>query len=219
MISKRPKISIVDYGVGNLYSLERAVRLFTDRVSVTEDATEILKSDGVILPGVGSFEAGMKGIKLRGLFNTIIEFWKTGKPILGICLGTQLLMSKGYEFGEFDGLDIIKGRVIKFPKLKNGFKIPHIGWNSVVLLGNKENSVFVNNVRDPIFYFVHSYIFEPDDKKNIFAKTEYGGHRFCSIIKTANNVYGGNVYGCQFHPEKSGEAGLKLIENFINLAK
>lgn len=206
---KRKKIAIIDYGVGNLYSLLKAFKHFGADAFITESAEDILSSDAVVLPGVGAFKSGMEGLKIRGLIKTVRDYAKTEKPMLGICLGAQLILSKGYEFGESGGLNIIKGKVVKFPKLKE--KVPHIGWNEIY--GNKkwDKTILENIKKNSDVYFVHSYILKPDKKEDILSLAKYGDYEFCSAIKR------GNIYGCQFHPEKSGKLGLKIIENFINL--
>lgn len=204
-----PKISIIDYGVGNLHSLYKAVSLFSKNVSITKDVKDILSSDAIILPGDGAFEAGMDGLMIGKLLKPVKDFIASGKPVLGICLGAQILLSKSFEFGEFEGLNIISGNVIKFSKLKNGTKIPHIGWNTLSL--KNKVSIFKGLDKKPYVYFVHSYVMEPKEKKTILATSEYGGKTFPAVIGL------GNVYGCQFHPEKSAEAGLKIIENFVSL--
>jgi len=209
------KIAIVDYGVGNLYNLVRAFEFFGIKAIITEDSKILKEADAIVLPGVGSFEAGMRGLEIRGLVETIKETAETGKPMLGICLGAQLMLSEGHEFGTFKGLNIIEGKVVNFPNLDNNEKVPHVGWNTIFPKkeGSWKNTMLDFFDRNNSFYFVHSYILEPTQEENIFALTKYGGHTFCSIIKK------GNIYGCQFHPEKSGEVGLKLINNFINLIK
>lgn len=222
MTKKNKNIAIIDYGVGNLHSLIKAFNNFGQNAFITEEMNDIKSADAIVLPGVGAFKSGMKGLIVRGLVNTVKDFSKTGKPILGICLGAQLLMSKGYEFGAFDGLDIISGEVSVFKKIKD--KIPHIGWNEVYQKKLKVESVklkvkntkwkgtILNSIRENSdLYFVHSYLLKPKNKKNILSLTKYGGLEFCSAI------YKDNIYGCQFHPEKSGETGLKIIKNFINL--
>jgi len=206
-------IGILDYGVGNLYSIQKALREFTNNVLITDDPEKIKELDGLILPGVGSFGAGMDGLHRRGLIKEVKNFAKSRKPMLGICLGAQLMLSKGYEFGTFTGLDIIPGKVTKFPEIKD--KIPHIGWNGIY--GNKlkvrewDGTVLDSVKENSDVYFVHSYMLQPERKENILALANYAGYEFCSAIKK------NNIYGCQFHPEKSGKIGLKIIENFINL--
>lgn len=211
----QPKIVIIDYGVGNLHSLSRAFNYFNIKPVISEDAKIIEEADGVILPGVGSFQAGMRGLELRGLTETVKKIARGNKPILGICLGAQLLLTKGHEFGVFNGLDIIKGEVVKFSDLEKGEKIPQIGWNKIYPLDkNKWAGTILNSVKEnDQVYFVHSYILKPDLEENVLSATIYGGRKFCSSVKQ------GNVYGCQFHPEKSGPVGLKIIENFINIVK
>ena len=204
-----PKIVIIDYGVGNLYSLRKACAMFTDKVMITEDPSTIELADAIILPGVGAFRAGMDGLTKRGLVKVVIKFAASGKPILGICLGAQLMLEKGYEFGKFKGLGLIPGKVVMFPKLKNA-KVPQIGWNKIKF--SKNNNLFNSLRSEPYVYFVHSYVLKPTKQNSILAETVYGSHKFCSAVKS------GNIYGTQFHPEKSGAAGLKIIENFIKLA-
>jgi len=211
---KRTNIAIIDYGIGNLYSVSKAFCRISRDIVITDDAKEIAGSGALILPGVGSFGAGMKGLEVRNLVKVIKDFAETGKPILGICLGAQLMLKKGYELGEFDGLGIIDGKAVKLINLPQGVKVPHIGWNQIKPPDSGSKDKLLTAIKgNSYFYFVHSYILEPEKKENILAETEYGGRRFCSIIKK------GNMYGCQFHPEKSGETGLKLIKNFINLVK
>lgn len=209
-----PKLVIVDYGVGNLQSLGKAVKLFTDQLLVSEDPQEISQADGLILPGVGAFEAGMSGLGIRGLIQTVKKFAESRKPILGICLGAQLLLSKGFEFGEFQGLDIIAGKVVRFPELPEREKIPNIGWSQIYPKSDASswNETVLKNIPEKSsVYFVHSYILAPDARENILALANYGGYEFCAAVRQ------GNVYGCQFHPEKSGPVGIKIIENFVNL--
>lgn len=214
---KQKNIAIIDYGVGNLHSLFKAFDYFGHNIFITEDTDKINGADAVVLPGVGAFKSGMNGLKMRELIETVKNFVNTGKPMLGICLGAQLMLSKGYEFGKFEGLDIIPGKVIKFPKLKE--KIPHIGWNEIYKkqqeTSNKrqgwEGTILDSIKENSDVYFVHSYILQPDNKEYILSISKYGSYEFCSAIRK------NNVYGCQFHPEKSGEIGLKIIKNFINI--
>ncbi len=216
MDSKKTKknIAVVDYGVGNLHSLIKAFNHFSHNTFITEEINDLESADALVLPGTGAFQSGMEGLEIRGLIKTIKDFAKTGKPMLGICLGAQLLMSEGYEFGRFKGLDIIPGKVMKFPdNLHLDTKIPHIGWNEII--SPKKDSwgeTILSSLNEHSnVYFVHSYIFKPSKKENILAYAEYGNLKFCSAIRK------GNIYGCQFHPEKSGQTGLNIIENFINI--
>lgn len=204
------KIAIVDYGVGNMHSLIKVFDKLGKPAFITEESEEMLGSDALILPGVGAFKAGMEGLKVRGLIPAIHKFAEFGKPVLGICLGAQLLLSQGFEFGRFKGLGIIPGKVVRFSKIKE--RIPHIGWNEIYKAKNKWNNTVLAAVPESSdVYFVHSYILQPEKKDNILALAKYGNYEFCAAVKY------GNVYGCQFHPEKSGTIGLQIIKNFIDL--
>ncbi len=208
------KIIIVDYGVGNLGSLKKALTALGANARVSEDAEEILHANAVILPGVGAFASGMRGLAVRGLTNAVKRFAESGKPLLGICLGAELLLSKGFEFGEHEGLAIIPGKVEKFPKLQDGEKVPHVGWNSVYQNGADWSTGIFRSFSKPFdAYFVHSYILVPEKKEHIFGVSTYGGLEFCSAVRK------GNVYGTQFHPEKSGEAGIQIMKNFLDLVE
>lgn len=209
----KPNITIVDYGVGNLASVAKAFMNFDVNVSISEDHNDIINADAIVLPGVGSFEAGMRGIKIRELFDSIKTFASSSKPILGICLGAQLLLEKGFEFGVHEGLGLIAGNVVKFTELCEKEKIPHVGWNKLIVPENKNwKGTIISGINSgEQVYFVHSYILKPDRKEDILAMSEYGDLSFCSVVQN------GNIYGCQFHPEKSGQVGLRIINNFINL--
>lgn len=210
-MSRPKKIAIVDYGVGNLRSLIRAFEYFGADIVLTEEAGDIATSDALVLPGDGAFAAGMDGIAVRKLKGAILALAKQDKPILGICLGAQILLSDGYEFGHHKGLNIIPGRVVKFPKLSNGEKIPQIGWNGVLPVKRPQNNI-LRGVKDGAdVYFVHSYIIVPEKVSDIIAYTDYGGMKFCSVVGR------GKIIGVQFHPEKSGAVGLAIINNFIRI--
>lgn len=209
-MSANPSVAIIDCGVNNLYSISKALASCTDRMFITDDAGALANADAAVLPGVGSFEAGMQGLFARGLTDAIRAFADSGKPLLGICLGAQMLFTRGYEFGAFDGLNIIQGDVVRFPSL-SGAKIPHIGWNEITTRGREGEAIFDGLAENPVMYFVHSYILKPADAGAVLAETEHGGHKFCSVARQ------GRVFGCQFHPEKSGAAGLSFIKNFISL--
>jgi glutamine amidotransferase len=204
-------IAIIDYGVGNLHSVYNAVKQFTDSVIVTDDPEIIKSAKGLILPGVGAFRAGMEGLRVRQLTQTVLEFAASGKPLLGICLGAQMLLSKGYEFGEWEGLGLIPGEVVKFPDTIEE-RLPHIGWNSVY--GFASDMPLLKQVPDGAdVYFVHSYILVPRESADCAGRSKYGSIEFCSVVQK------GNIYATQFHPEKSGSAGLTLFKNFIHLAQ
>lgn len=209
------KIIIIDYGVGNLYNVVRAFSHLGAAVEVVEDKQDLSGAAGLVLPGVGAFAAGMNGLKNRGLIDSIKTFALSGKPILGICLGAQIMLSKGFEFGEYPGLDIIPGQVVRFPELENNEKIPQVGWNTITAPpGITWSNTILKGVNlESAFYFVHSYILQPSHKDDILAVTDYGGLKFCSIIRNRN------IIGCQFHPEKSGPVGLDLLKEFIKLCQ
>ena len=209
----KSKIVIVDYGVGNLHNLRRAFEHEKTSVEISDKPITLKKADAMILPGVGSFAAGMRGLKERGLIDIILKHGLSDKPILGICLGAQLLLDRGYEFGEHSGLGLLEGDVINFPP-GTGEKIPHIGWNKIVPAHINEwpKTIFQGATPGFYAYFVHSYVLRPKDEKNILSITEYGSYRFCSSLRK------GNIDGCQFHPEKSGVEGLKIINQFVKLS-
>jgi len=203
------KIRIIDYGVGNLHSALKAFKLYCDDCEMTEDKCEILEADGIVLPGVGSFVAGMRGIAERGLADTIKEVHAQDTPIIGICLGAQLLLSKSEEFGTHEGLNLIPGTVEHFPEI--GQRIPHIGWNEIVEDRPWKETILDGVGSAPEMYFVHSFYMKPPSKDHSLASTQYGDFKFTSAVQN------GSTYGCQFHPEKSGETGLKIVENFMRL--
>lgn len=199
-------ISIVNYGAGNLRSLQKAFDHLGFNSIITEDKEKIKKSSALVMPGVGAFGYAMKYLKDLKLIPTIKDFILSGKPFLGICLGLQMLFKKSEEDKKVYGLDIIKGEVLRF-KMKN-YKIPHMGWNTVI--GVKNNDLL--NIRNnSFFYFVHSYYCNVYDKDCTFGYTDYGT-KFISVL------HKNNIYGTQFHPEKSGENGLSILKVFGGLS-
>lgn len=206
------KIAIIDYGVGNLFSLNKAFEKYTKSVKVTEEIEDIENSDAIVLPGDGSFKAGIEGLNKRNLTTTITNFARSGKPVLGICLGAQLLFSSGYEFGYCKGLNLVNGDVKLFPKLKKEAKIPHIGWDKIYAgpKHNWESGILKNIPQNSDMYFVHSYILLPKNKKDVLANSTYYGFEYCVAVKLHN------IHGLQFHPEKSGTHGLAIIKNFVS---
>ena len=213
---KSKKITVLDYKCGNIFTIINALSKQGYEVDVTEDFKSIVNSNKIILPGVGAFSAGIGGLKTKYLDEALKIFVKKGNPILGICLGMRLLFSKSSEFGQHKGLNFIKGNVKKLLREKNK-KIPHTGWNSIQINTfslNKNNQArkFLNGIKDnSYFYFVHSFAARVSDKKDNLSYTMYGGEKFSSIVSKEN------VFGTQFHPEKSGKVGYNLLKNFLNL--
>ena len=198
---------IINY-IGNLKSVENAFKNRGAEVYVTDSIRKIKNATGIVLPGVGAFGAGMKNLEKHNLIDLIIKEIEKGKPFLGICLGLQLLFEKSEETPDVKGLSIFKGEVKKF-KIKD-LKIPHLGWNQIEI---KKRSPLLKGIKNKsFFYFVHSYFVEPEEKDIIMCTTNYGKEFVTGVWKE-------NVFGVQFHPEKSQDNGLKLIENFIEFAK
>jgi len=197
-------IAIIDYGAGNLFSVQNALNYLEIPNIVTKNAEDLRKADKLILPGVGAFPDAMRMLSETGLIEVIKEEVQK-KPLLGICLGMQMLFEKGYEFGETEGLGFIKGTVeLMTPP---GLVIPQIGWNKLEM--NEDCKILEGLSDDSYVYFVHSYA-AVCDSKNVAAYTDYGGN-------VPACVFSGNVYGCQFHPEKSGETGLRILKNFAEM--
>ena len=201
------KVAILNYNIGNLASVQNALQMLENvSIDIVYDADLIASYDKVILPGVGAFENAMKHLIASNMNEAIDLFVKSGKQILGICLGMQLLFDKSYEFGEHLGLGLISGEVVKFRD--STLKIPHIGWNTIDI---KQDSRLLKGIaNNEYFYFVHSYYVKAKYKENILAMCNYG-EDFGAIVQKDN------VFGIQPHPEKSSNAGLKILNNFINL--
>jgi len=197
-------IAIIDYDAGNIKSVEKALQFLGEEVAVTGNPEEILSADRVILPGVGAFGDAMKRLEERGLIPVIRQIADSGKPFLGICLGLQLLFEDSEEAPGVPGLGILKGHIRRIPN-RPGLKIPHIGWNSLKL--SNQGRLFEGLEEEPYVYFVHSFYLEADDASIVTASTEYGVHIHASVES-------GNVFACQFHPEKSGKTGLGILERF-----
>ncbi|MFC1690878.1 imidazole glycerol phosphate synthase subunit HisH [Nanoarchaeota archaeon] len=198
------KVAIVDYGAGNLKSVSKALDFLKVENIITDKPEDILEADKIILPGVGNFGDTMKQLKQKNLIEPIKQAIESGKSYLGICLGLQILFEKSQESSEL-GLGIFKGKVVKFNSDK--LKIPQIGWNNINI--KKESKLF-DGIDKGYFYFVHSYYVVPEDKDIILTTTDYGGEFVSGIEKN-------NIYAVQFHPEKSGKVGLRLLRNFIEL--
>src|SRR5437899_6552487 len=200
----RIMIAIIDYGAGNIRSIEKALEHVGASVQITDEPDTVNKAQAIVLPGVGSGGAAMSRMTERGLDDAIREATQQGKPFLGICLGMQLLADHHAE-GEVDGLSLFPGEVRRIP---HGPKIPHMGWNQVKPQQHTALAIFDNIPQDAYFYFAHSYYVEPQDSQGVAAVTDYGSP-FCSVIVTER------VWGTQFHPEKSGSVGLQLLQNFL----
>ncbi len=203
-------IAIIDYGMGNLRSVQKGFEKMGYAAEVTRDARRIEAAPGVVLPGVGAFGACMNGLAECGLVDTVYRVVAQGAPLLGICVGMQILFSESVEFGRVQGLDILKGRVVRFdPATLEGGKVPHMGWNQLHV---KRCAPHLEGIPDgAATYFVHSYYPVPDDPEIIATTTDYGGTEFVS------SVWWRNIFATQFHPEKSQATGLRILANFGNL--
>lgn len=209
------KITIIDFGCGNILNLVRAIKFLGYEVETTHDGKMIINSSHVILPGVGAFGNAMKQIEKYNLRNTILEYTKLNKPLFGICLGMQILLTKSYEFGVHKGLGLIEGEVIKISNKGNKeIKIPHIGWNEIYPNKGKkkwESKILKNSLIGKSFYFVHSFICLTKNLNSTIAVCDYSGISIPAIVSV------GNIFGCQFHPEKSSDDGLIILKNFCEI--
>ncbi|MGN0452522.1 MAG: imidazole glycerol phosphate synthase subunit HisH [Ruminococcus sp.] len=204
-------IGIIDYGVGNLFSLKSSLKAIGEDVFISSDKEELEKASGLLLPGVGAFADAKTKLKTSGLEDFIKEEASKGKPLMGICLGMQLLFDKSFEYGEHEGLGLIKGQVVPFEgKISKDLKIPHIGWNALHL-EKSECPLLKYTKEGDCVYFVHSYYAEGCDEA-LCATAEY------DIAVTAT-VCKDNIYGCQFHPEKSGDVGINILRAFSDICK
>ncbi len=210
------KITIINYGLSNLLSVQRAFEHCGAQTLITADKNDVLNADALVLPGVGAFADGMKGLQELELIEAIKQKCAQGTPFMGICLGMQMLFDESDEFGVYKGLGLIGGRVEKIPALDidgNMQNVPHIGWNKI---SHSENTSFNETELQEIengdeMYFVHSYEAKPIEAAHNLAHTVYGGRKICAVAKNKN------VIGCQFHPEKSGEKGLLIVKQYIKI--
>lgn len=201
---KKSSVAIIDYGMGNLRSAQKGLEKAGVDAFITSNPKEVDTADGVVLPGVGAFRDCMANLTQARLVDPVQNAIREGKPFLGICIGMQLLLSVSEEFGLHKGLDIVKGRVVRFPAIKN-LKVPHMGWNRVHEISG--NPLFEGIPDGTFFYFVHSYFAVPEEKDTVAGWTDYGT-RFCSAICR------GNLFATQFHPEKSDKWGIRVLRNF-----
>ncbi len=220
------KITMVDYGLGNVYSTTKAFEHCGAIVNLTSNPQEIREAEKLVLPGVGAFRRGMEELNTRGLVDVIRDFADRRKPILGICLGMQILFDLGREFGECEGLGLISGTIDRISgEDSNGsiLRVPHVGWNA--LIPNSQERSFDSFSIDPWYgtlfeglptdtayaYFVHSYVARPRDNRNVLAYFNYGNQQLVASVQH------GSIWGCQFHPERSGELGVRIIRNFLSI--
>ena len=207
-------IAILDYGIGNTRSISNALEALGEASLLTRDPEDILGAKGLIFPGVGAFSKGMENLHSFELIPVLHDYVATGKAFLGICLGMQMLFERSEEFGLTQGLGLIPGKVIKMPlNDEEDLKLPHISWNSVLEPepGKWENTILKGITTDEEAYFVHSFVGVPAETRHLLAVTNYGSRSFCSAVKSEN------IYGVQFHPEKSRNTGLNILRNLINL--
>jgi len=208
-----PSVTVVDYGVGNLFSVTRALEHCGAEVRLARSAQAILSAERLLLPGVGAFAIGMHELTARDFVDPLREFAASGRPFLGICLGMQLMFGGSEEFGDSKGLDLIHGTVRAIPLVGSdgrGHKVPHIGWNELRSPGADWNGGLLRGVAPgSTVYFVHSYTAHPEDETQRVADSDYDGCRISAVVRS------GNLHGCQFHPEKSGEVGLAIVRNFL----
>lgn len=213
-----PRVTIIDYGMGNLLSVARALEHCGAEVLITSDPELVAHAERLILPGVGAFADGMAGLRERGLIEPIRKFARAGRPFLGICLGMQMMLDSSEEFGIHEGLGLVPGRVVAIPLTgvnNQTHKIPHIGWNKLLLPTPEakwENTILAGLRPGASGYFVHSFTVVPQYPEHRLADCDYNGRIISAVIRS------GSQYGCQFHPEKSGEVGLSILKRFISLS-
>lgn len=213
-------MSIVDYGMGNLFSVDGAVRHCGAIPALATKPDEIQNAQRLIIPGVGAFGDGMKKIQESGLLEPIREFAKSGKPVLGICLGMQLLFEKSFEFGEHEGLALIPGNIVPIPSYNQkgeAIRVPHVGWNTLKPTEKEpeiawRGSILMNTPPESSVYFVHSFFADCNDTPYDIADCDYNGVRIPAVVRNEN------IVGCQFHPEKSGPVGLQILSSFLEPA-
>ena len=208
------RVLVVDYGIGNLYSVRRALESVGAEVTISADPDDIARASRLVLPGVGAFAAGMAGLRERGLVELIRQHGLSGRPLMGICLGMQMLAGLSEEFGHHQGLDLIAGRVVAVPSSATDggrLKIPNIGWRALQPGAGTDwsGTALASTVPGTPVYLVHSFHFVPEDPLRALALCEYGGHRVTTAVSH------GQIIGCQFHPEKSGPAGLQILSQFV----
>ena len=213
------EVAIIDYEMGNLFSVEQACRFVGLKAEITHDKSKIANAKAMILPGVGAFADAMENLKKRDLIDIMGQHIEGQKPFLGICLGMQLLMSESHEFGRTKGLEIIEGDVVRLDNPPEGskkvLKVPQVGWNQIKKIPRNRNgkNILHDILEEDYLYFVHSFYVRPKNPDVVCATTRYGQIEFCSSLQKDN------VFACQFHPERSGWAGLKIYRNFASIVR
>lgn len=216
-MSAPPKVTLVDYGIGNVFSVRRAFEVCGADVHLTADPVTIRNAERLILPGVGAFADGMRELESRGLVEPIREFVRFGRPFAGICLGMQMMFDESEEFGTHAGLGLIPGNVCRIPHRSlegQPMKVPHVAWNELLLPKGKENwslSPLHKILERESVYLVHSFAAYPKKSEHLLAEADYGGHRITAAVQS------GSMVGFQFHPERSGPTGLKIIRGFLEM--
>lgn len=212
----KKNVIIIDYGLGNLFSISQACIHCGHTPEISNDPEKVANADYLILPGMGAFGVAMDQLNKSGLTGSIKEYANSGKPLLGVCLGLQLLFDYSEEFGHHEGLGLVRGKVLRFPDTVNGtkVKIPNIGWSGIMPYNNTrwDNSPLKDVPKEDCkMYFVHSYYVLPDNENDMLSRTNYLGFDYTSSVASSN------IYGVQFHPEKSGEPGLTIYKNFLSI--
>lgn len=213
------KITIIDYGIGNILSVKRAFEYCCAEVEIASSSRDILNSGHLVLPGVGAFAHAMRELTKLNLVDSIQKYCEKGNPFLGICLGMQMMMDVSEEFGITKGLELIHGKVVQIPSTSIddvSHKVPQVGWNKISIPDGKDATWWEYSILNKVhesaeMYFVHSFTAKPDDDSYRLADSYYGGRRISAVIRKDN------MYGCQFHPEKSGKVGLNIIKNFVEI--
>ena len=212
-MTTKPSVTVVDYGRGNLLSVARAFERVGAEVTVTDDAEAIAAAVRLVIPGVGAFADAMGELSRRNLIDPLKAYAETGRPMLGVCVGMQILFDSGEEFGEFAGLGLMPGRVTPIAgRSSMRLKIPHIGWNRLLPANEWDHTILAGLGDAPYCYFVHSFAAVPESDDVLLSQMAYGDLCLTAAVRREN------IWGCQFHPEKSGETGLKIISNFLELA-
>lgn len=217
MTALKRNVTVIDYGVSNILSLCRAIEHCGATVEITESTDRIRAADRLVLPGVGAFFTGMENLKKRGAVEPIEEHVKNGKPFLGVCLGMQMMFESSMEMRDHEGLGLLKGKVTPLPATRGDGavnRIPNIGWGRLAPAAGRDPGGWKNTILDDLdpgsyVFFIHSYRAEPAEGGAVLARTEFGDDHFVSVVRR------GNAFGAQFHPEKSGEVGLKILRNFL----